>query len=126
MGSGRLNDMVEKLLENGHSVTIITSSFDYLTGNVVSSFKGGLASNESYGNLTIIRGWCYTGYNKRKFDRFLTFFSFLFSSIYCLRFVKGYDKIFVGTPPFFLGIPGLIAYYLKKSENGSEKNLSAQ
>ena len=115
-GSGRLNDMIAGLIKQGHYVTLITSSFDYLTGNVLPTFKGGIVSNEDYKNLRIIRGWCYTGYNKRKFGRILTFVSFLFSSIYSLRYVSSYDKIFVGTPPFFLGIPGLIAKYLKKSD----------
>jgi len=115
-GSGRLNDLVDNFIAKGHRVIVITSSFDYLTGNMVSSFNGGLASKENYGNLTVIRGWCYNGYNKRKLDRVLTFISFLFSSTYCLKFVKRYDAIFVGTPPFFLGIPGLIANYLRKSK----------
>ena len=115
-GSGRLNDMISGLIKQGHHVTLITSSFDYLTGNVLPTFKGGIVSVEDYQNLRIIRSWCYTGYNKRKFGRILTFVSFLFTSIYSLRYVSSYDKIFVGTPPFFLGIPGLIAKYLKKSE----------
>ena len=116
MGSGRMNDMIAGLINQGHHVTLITSSFDYLTGDVLPAFKGGIVSIEEYKNLRIIRGWCYTGYNKKKFGRILTFGSFLFSSIYSLRYVKSYDRIFVGTPPFFLGIPGLIAKYLKKSD----------
>jgi len=116
MGSGRMNDMIAGLINQGHHVTLITSSFDYLTGDVLPTFKGGIVSIEEYKNLRIIRGWCYTGYNKKKFGRILTFGSFLFSSIYSLRYVKSYDRIFVGTPPFFLGIPGLIAKYLKKSD----------
>ena len=115
MGSGRMNDMITGLIKQGHHVTLITSSFDYLTGNVLPTFKGGIVSIEEYKNLCIIRGWCYAGYNKKKFGRILTFGSFLFSSIYSLRYVKSYDRIYVGTPPFFLGIPGLIAKYLKKS-----------
>jgi len=115
-GSGRMNDMINSILDKGHQITLITSSYDYLTGEILPTFKGGIASIEKYENFRIIRGWCYTGYNKSRLSRMLTFFSFLFSSIYCLRYVKSCDKIFVGTPPFFLGIPGLIAKYMNRSK----------
>ena len=78
MGSGRMNDMIAGLINQGHHVTLITSSFDYLTGDVLPTFKGGIVSIEEYKNLRIIRGWCYTGYNKKNFGRILTFGSFLF------------------------------------------------
>ena len=52
MGSGRLNDIIDGLLGKGHQITLITSSFDYLTGKVLSSFNGGLSSIENY-ELTI-------------------------------------------------------------------------
>ena len=54
MGSGRLNDIIDGLLEKGHQITLITSSFDYLTGKVLSSFNGGLSSIENWGNATLI------------------------------------------------------------------------
>lgn len=115
-GSGRMNDMINSILDKGHQITLITSSYDYLTGKTVPNFKGLLCSIEKHESLRIIRGRCYSGYNKSKMSRILTFTSFLFSSIYSLRYVKKCDKIFVGTPPFFLGFPGLIAKYFNRAE----------
>ena len=54
-GSGRMNDMINSILDKGHQITLITSSYDYLTGEILPTFKGGIASIEKYENFRIIR-----------------------------------------------------------------------
>lgn len=113
-GSGRLNDLVDYLVSIGHEPHVLTSTFDYLTGQIESKYKKRLVTTESENGYSVCKTWTYDGYNKSYFHRFISFLSFLFSSVYGQFFVGKYDVVFVGTPPFFLGIPGIIAAKRKK------------
>ncbi|TSA14238.1 glycosyltransferase WbuB [bacterium] len=108
-GSGRLNDLVAYLCSEGHSVQILASTYNYLTGRIDGKYKKRLFTIEGDDKCRVIKTWTYDGYHKSYTHRTIAFVSFIASSIIGQFRLKGYDVVFVGTPPFFLGIPAFLA-----------------
>ena len=107
-GSGRANDFARRLIERGHDVVCLAGTFNYLTGEVPSSFRGRFSIREQVDGYEVLRTWTYDGYHRTFASRVVTFLSFMASSLIAGMQERRVNLVAPCTPPFFLGITGYL------------------
>lgn len=103
-GGTRHHELARYLAAHGHRVTVITSPVSYLTGTTQAG-KGGRAGDlyEEAG-ITIWRVYTYAALHRSFFHRVISFFSFMFSSLWAGLKVSDVDLIWGTSPPIFQGL----------------------
>jgi glycosyltransferase involved in cell wall biosynthesis len=113
-GSTRHFELAKYLVKVGHQVTIIGSSVNYLTGAIDSRCQGKFIFKETIDGVEIIKAWTYSRIHKNFFSRFVSFVSFMVSSIIASLNVKKVDLVIGCSPQIFAGVSALIVGYLKR------------
>lgn len=113
-GSGGIRSyaMARKLVERGHSVTMVCGSTQRGTTGLSSEFVGGQRRGRVDGIEVIELDLKYSnsdGFSKRT----KTFLSFAFRSIK-IALTEKYDLVFATTTPLTAGIPGVAARWLRR------------
>jgi glycosyltransferase involved in cell wall biosynthesis len=111
----RLFDLASRLRENGADVSVLTAMPNYPEMVIHSDYRGKWFCKEKIGRIDVLRSWIFvTSNRKNMLLRFLSYFSFVFSSMLVGLFkLKPFDYIFCESPPLFLGIS---AYILKMAK----------
>ena len=114
-GANRTFEHAKRWVNLGADVTVITCFPNYPTGNIPSKYKGLRYLVEEIEGINVIRTFTYATPNKGFFRRIIAYFSFMFSSI-----IQGYKKIgkanviIASSPPYTVGLSGMILGKLKK------------
>ena len=114
-GANRAYEHAKRWVNLGAEVTVITCFPNYPTGNIPEKYKGLKYFEENIDGIKIIRTFTYATPNKGFFRRILAYFSFMFSSV-----IQGFKKIgtqdlvIASSPPYTVGISGMVLGKLKK------------
>lgn len=102
-GHTRHFEMAKFLQTRGHELVIVASDLNYQTGKRTIERKGIFAEQNIEG-VKILRSYIYPALHHSYFWRVISFFSFMFSSIYTAFQVKDVDLILGTTPPIFQAV----------------------
>ncbi len=115
----RINDLVKRLVEKGHEVTVLTGFPNYPYGRLFSNYKRTQPFlRESFQGAKIIRVWFYLNHSLSILKRLLNYGSFALSATLLGPFLCGrkFDRIFVFQPgPYSVAIPSLLFKFLSRS-----------
>ncbi len=108
----RINDLVKGLVENGHSVTVLTGFPNYPQGHIFPPYKKWhFFLRESFEGAQVMRVWLYPDHSLSIAKRLFNYGSFVFSTVFFGPFLCGwkFDRIFVFQPgTFSIAIPALL------------------
>lgn len=102
-GHTRHFEMAKFLQTHGHELVIVASDLNYQTGKQTIERKGIFAEQNIEG-VKILRSYIYPALHHSYFWRIISFFSFMFSSIYTALQVKDIDLVMGTTPPIFQAV----------------------
>lgn len=114
-GANRAYEHAKHWVKFGAEVTVVTCFPNYPTGNIPKKYKGLKYLEETIDGIRVIRTFTYATPNKGFFKRVLSYFSFMFSSV-----IQSYNKIgkqdviIASSPPYTVGISGMVLGKLKK------------
>jgi len=111
----RSYEMAKHLVEQGHSVTVITEMPNHPKGIIQAGYRGKFFLKEELDGIKILRVWVYTSPHKTFISRILFYTTFMVTSFIAGLFSRGrYNIIFATSPPFFVGASGLLLSFLKR------------
>ncbi|MBL8099404.1 MAG: glycosyltransferase family 4 protein [Anaerolineales bacterium] len=102
-GHTRHFEMAKFLQTRGHELVIVASDLNYQTGKRTIERKGIFAEQNIEG-VKILRSYIYPALHHSYFWRVISFFSFMFSSVWTTLQVKDVDLILGTTPPIFQAV----------------------
>jgi len=105
----RLWDLVCRLSEAEHEVTVLTSMPNYPQGRIFEQYRKRLFVAEIRNSVRICRVWCYVTRRRNFASRLLNYCSFAAAALFIGLF-KGrrQDIVVVESPPLFLAITGRV------------------
>jgi len=115
-GANRTYEHAKHWVQLGADVTVVTCFPNYPTGNIPEKYKGMKYHEEEIDGIKVIRTFTYATPNKGFFRRIIGYFSFMFSSV-----IQSYNKIgkqdiiIASSPPYTVGISGMVLGKLKKT-----------
>lgn len=104
-GHTRHFEMAQYLRNCGHELVIVASDSNYQTGLRTVERKG-LFVEQVIDGVRILRAYSAPTLHRSYFWRFISFFSFMFSSVWAALQVKDADLIMGTTPPIFQAVSG--------------------
>jgi glycosyltransferase involved in cell wall biosynthesis len=115
-GANRAYEHAKRWVKLGAEVTVVTCFPNYPTGKIPDKYKGMKYFEEMIDGIKVLRTFTYATPNKGFFRRILAYFSFMFSSVIQSRNRIGeQDVIIASSPPYTVGISGMILGKLKKT-----------
>ncbi|MCO5385786.1 MAG: glycosyltransferase family 4 protein [Desulfosporosinus sp.] len=105
----RINDICEQMVQDGHSVTVLTGLPNYPIGNIPNEYRWGRKRRESINGVKVLR--CFEiGRKNGVIGLALNYASYMLSaSIKALFLKKDFDVIFVyQLSPVLMAIPGVV------------------
>lgn len=114
-GANRAYEHAKCWVKLGAEVTVVTCFPNYPTGTIPDKYKGLKYLEENIDGIKVIRTFTYAAPNKGFVKRILSYFSFMFSSV-----IQSYNKIgkqdviIASSPPYTVGISGMVLGKLKK------------
>ena len=110
-GGTRHHELARHLRKQGHQVTIIASSVNYLTGT--NNGKRARKQTDDLG-VTIIRSWTLPALHRSFIWRVISFLSFMISSFINGLLIRKVDLVWGTTPPIFQGPTAWLLARLKR------------
>ncbi|WP_225116068.1 glycosyltransferase family 4 protein [Bradyrhizobium sp. BRP22] len=112
-----VNELVQRLVARGHSVTVVTGKPNYPTGQIHPPYTRHGIQCERYEGASVIRVPCRPRHKASALDLSLNYMSFVFSGL--LRFPwllrgRDVDVILVFTTPITAAIPAILLRRLKR------------
>lgn len=116
-GGSRWNEMTRMWAEEGHEITVVAGMVHSNGFEKRAEYKNKYFVNKKKENINIWRCHVSESYNSNFIGRLWGYFSFVFSSLWCLLFkVKSkHDVIIITSPPLFISISAMIYSWLKKT-----------
>jgi colanic acid biosynthesis glycosyl transferase WcaI len=112
----RLSEFAERLVQEGHKVTVLTAIPNYPLGKFYPGYKG-FSKRESRNGVKVIRSWIYPTKSIGRIQRLTNYFSFVFSSLLLgAVLLRKADYLITESPPLFLGFSGYLLSRLKKAQ----------
>lgn len=113
----RLFELSTRLARLGLSVEVLTALPSYPKGRVFDGYRRKLVVREQFDGLSVIRTPVYPSKSVRVAPRLLSYFSFMFSSLFFGAFlVRKPRVIVVESPPLFLGVSALILKWVFRAK----------
>lgn len=112
-GHTRHFEMAKFLQTHGHELVIVASDLNYQTGKRTIERKGIFAEQNIEG-VKILRSYIYPALHHSYFWRVISFFSFMFSSIYTALQVRDVDLILGTTPPIFQAVSAWFVAWIRR------------
>ena len=107
-GGTRHFELGQHLERNGHRVTVIAGQVSYLTGEVL------VGDKKNTTGIDIRRTWTYAAFHRSFFARFMSFMSFMVSSLVTALRVHKVDIIWGTSPPIFQAATAYAVARLKR------------
>jgi hypothetical protein len=102
-GHTRHFEMAQYLRERGHELVIVASDLNYQTGQRTME-RHGLFTEQVIDGVRVLRSYIYPELHRSYFWRIVSFFSFMFSSVWTALSVKDADLIMGTTPQIFQAV----------------------
>jgi glycosyltransferase involved in cell wall biosynthesis len=102
-GHTRHFEMAKFLHLHGHELTIVASDLNYQTGRRTAARRGMFAEQVIDG-VRILRTYIYPALHRSYVWRVMSFFSFMFSSVWTALQIKDVDLVMGTTPPTFQAV----------------------
>ena len=95
--------MAKFLQTHGHELVIVASDLNYQTGKRTIEHSG-IYAEQNFDGVRVLRSYIYPALHRSYFWRIISFFSFMFSSVWTALQVKDADLIMGTTPPIFQAV----------------------
>ncbi len=102
-GHTRHFEMAQYLRVRGHELVIVASDLNYQTGQRTVERRG-LFAEQRIDGVRVLRAYIYPALHRSYFWRIISFFSFMFSSVWTALRVKEVDLVMGTTPPIFQAV----------------------
>ncbi len=102
-GHTRHFEMAKFLQTHGHELVIVASDLNYQTGKRTIEHSG-IYAEQNFDGVRVLRSYIYPALHRSYFWRIISFFSFMFSSVWTALQVKDADLIMGTTPPIFQAV----------------------
>jgi len=102
-GHTRHFEMAKFLQARGHELVIVASDLNYQTGRRTVERRG-LFAEQNIDGVRVLRSYIYPALHRSYFWRIISFFSFMFSSVWTALRVRDADIIMGTTPPIFQAV----------------------
>jgi glycosyltransferase involved in cell wall biosynthesis len=112
-GHTRHFEMAQYLLKHGHELVIVASDLNYQTGQRIVKHRG-MFTEQVIDGVRILRSYIYPELHRSYFWRIVSFFSFMFSSVWTALFVKDADIIMGTTPQIFQALSAWFVASLRR------------
>jgi len=112
----RLSEFAQGLVRHGYRVTVLAAMPNYPQGKIFAGYRG-LFKKEEIAGVNVIRSFIFPTQKASLLPRLLSYFSFVFSSLFIGLFhLRSVDYLLTESPPLFLGISGYLLSQLKKAK----------
>lgn len=112
-GHTRHFEMAKFLQGRGHELVIVASDLNYQTGQRTVARKGIFAEQLIEG-IRILRAYIYPALHRSYFWRVISFFSFMFSSVWTALQVRNVDLVMGTTPPIFQAVSAWMVALIRR------------
>ncbi|MBI5964430.1 MAG: glycosyltransferase family 4 protein [Chloroflexi bacterium] len=112
-GHTRHFEMAQFLRSRGHELVIVASDLNYQTGQRTVA-RTGLFAEQIIGGVRILRSYIFPALHRSYFWRVISFFSFMFSSVWTALTVKDADIIMGTTPPIFQAVSAWVVALIRR------------
>lgn len=102
-GHTRHFEMAQFLRARGHELVIVASDLNYQTGQRT-VVRRGLFAEQVIEGVRVLRAYMYPALHRSYFWRIISFFSFMFSSVWTALQVRDVDLVMGTTPPIFQAV----------------------
>lgn len=111
----RIFEFARHFSKEGHDVSVVTAIPNYPDGIVPQKYRGKFYYYEEIKNIKVHRNWVLPASNNQPKKRMAGFLTFLISTIWNSRKVKGnYDLLIASSPPISTPLVGFIMSKIKK------------
>ena len=111
-GHTRHFEMAQYLRTQGHELVIVASDLNYQTGQRTGK-RSGLFTEQMVDGVRVLRSYIYPTMHRSYFWRIVSFFSFMFSSVWTALSIKDADLIMGTTPPIFQAVSAWFVAFLR-------------
>ena len=111
-GHTRHFEMAQYLRTQGHELVIVASDLNYQTGQRTGKRRG-LFTEQMVDGVRVLRSYIYPTMHRSYFWRIISFFSFMFSSVWTALSIKDADLIMGTTPPIFQAVSAWFVAFLR-------------
>jgi glycosyltransferase involved in cell wall biosynthesis len=113
-GHTRHFEMAKFLQLRGHELVIVASDLNYQTGQRTVA-RTGMFAEQNFGGVRVLRSYIYPALHRSYFWRMISFFSFMFSSVWTALQVRDMDLVMGTSPPIFQAASAwFVAWMLRK------------
>ncbi len=112
-GHTRHFEMAKFLQTCGHELVIVASDLNYQTGQRTVERKG-MYAEQVIDGVRIIRAYIYPALHRSYFWRIISFFSFMFSSVWTALKVTEVDLVMGTTPPIFQAVSAWFVAWIRR------------
>ncbi len=112
-GHTRHFEMAKFLQSRGHELVIVASDLNYQTGQRTAARKGVFAE-QNFDGVRVLRSYIYPALHRSYFWRVISFFSFMFSSVWTALQVREVDLVMGTTPPIFQAVSAWFVALLRR------------
>ena len=108
----RISKLASVLATAGHDVEIVTALPSYPTGRIFPAYRGRLRTFERRNGVRVMRAWAYPSNSSRPLARVANMTSFAMGIAWFvprLALARRPDVVIVQSPPFAIGLAGVIA-----------------
>ena len=112
-GHTRHFEMAQFLRAHGHELVIVASDLNYQTGQRTVK-RQGIYSEQMIDGVRVLRTYIYPSLHRSYFWRIISFFSFMFSSVWTALLVKDVDVVMGTTPPIFQAASALFVAFVRR------------
>src|SRR5512147_1707669 len=112
-GHTRHFEMAKFLRARGHELVIVASDLNYQTGQRTMA-RHGIFAEQVIDGVRILRAYVYPSLHRSYFWRIVSFFSFMFSSVWAALQVKDVDLVMGTTPPIFQAVSAWVVAFVRR------------
>lgn len=112
-GHTRHFELAKFLQSRGHELVIVASDLNYQTGKRTVERKG-IFAEQIIDGVRILRAYIYPALHRSYFWRVISFFSFMFSSVWTAFQVRDVDLVLGTTPPIFQAVSAWFVAWIRR------------
>jgi glycosyltransferase involved in cell wall biosynthesis len=114
-GHTRHFEMAQYLRKHGHELVIVGSDINYQTGRQTTKRRRIFENVEqNIDGVRILRAYVYPSLHRSYFWRIVSFFSFMFSSVWTALQVRDVDLVMGTTPPIFQAVSSWVVSLVRR------------
>src|SRR5436190_20426528 len=112
-GHTRHFEMAKFLRKRRHELVIVASDLNYQTGQHTIA-RIGIFAEQVIDGVRILRAYIYPALHRSYFWRIISFFSFMFSSVWTALQVRDVDLVMGTTPPIFQAVSAWVVALIRR------------